>query len=127
MVGEVAGLFALPVIDPDIVGHAAAVAFPCSEFAEDAVIGEPVAVWREGGEAAAREGKLFRHSAVDRGQIELSFKVIELAHARAEKDLLAVGSPTHDDGVGSHAVGDLITIEGGGPGQAPGHAALGGD
>ena len=47
VIGQVLGLLGLEVVDPDVVGHAAAVALPGAELAEDAVVGQLLAVGRE--------------------------------------------------------------------------------
>ena len=51
------GLFGLEVVDPDLVGHAAAIALPGAELAEDAIVDQLGFVGRIVAEAAARQGQ----------------------------------------------------------------------
>jgi len=127
VVGDVLGLLRREVVDPDVVGLAAAVALPGAELAEHAVVGELLAVGGIGAEAAARQGELPRQVAVRAHQVELSLEVVELPHAGAEDDLTAGGRPAHHDVVGTHAVGDVVAAQRRRPGQALGDAPLGGN
>ena len=61
---DILGLFRLEIVDPDVVGHAAAIAFPGAELAEDAVVGELVVVGRIRGEAAARQWQRLGQAAL---------------------------------------------------------------
>ena len=55
----------LEVIDCDVLGHAARVALPGAEVAENAVIGDLRAVRRKGGEPAFINRKPLRQAALD--------------------------------------------------------------
>ena len=57
------GLDGLAVVDPDLVGLAAAVVLPRTELAEDAVVCEFLPVGRIAAETALRQGQAFAHAA----------------------------------------------------------------
>ena len=125
--GDVLDRLGGEVVDPDVVGHAAAVALPGPELAEDPVVGELRVVRGIGAEPAARQRELVRRPAVLRGQIELAVEIVPFGHARAEDDLAAVVGPAHDQVVRAHAVGDVVAAEAGRVGQTLGDAAAGRD
>ncbi len=83
------------VRDPDLLGHAALVAFPGARLARDPVVGEFIAVGREAGQAAAVNGQALGHAAVDRDQEHL-LEQIGMFAARAKQHVLAVGMPAED-------------------------------
>ncbi len=58
VVGDIDRLFAVEVVDPDIVGLTAAITLPCPEFTENPVIGQFFTVGREGTESAPRQRQL---------------------------------------------------------------------
>ena len=113
------------VVQPEVVGHAAAVALPGAELAEDAVVDELGIVRRKGAEAAAGQRQLLRQAAVDRNREQLTDEIIMRLEPRAEHDRLIVVLPAHDDVVRPHAVGHVVAAEGRGPGQPAGRAAVG--
>ncbi len=123
VIGDVFGFLGLEIMDPDIVGHAAAVAFPGAELAEDAVVSELAAVRREGAETAARQGNLLVQPPLGRHQEKLADEIVWLDHARAENDVVVV-LPAHDDIVGPHAIGDVVAFQGGGEGEALGDSPV---
>ena len=65
VLGDVLRVAALKIIDPDIIGLTAAVALPCTELAEDPVIGYLLAVRRKRTPGTSGEGQLIRHTAVN--------------------------------------------------------------
>jgi hypothetical protein len=78
VLGEAARFPGVEVIEPDLVGLAAAVAFPGAELAEDAVVGELPAVGGEAAPAAAGEGELFRRAAGEPGEKQLALERVPL-------------------------------------------------
>ncbi len=125
IVRDILGRLGVEVVDPDVVGHAAAIALPRAELAEDAVVGELLAVRREGAEAAARQGQFLGQIAGQCDGVQPAHEVVERVHPRAKDDVLAVRRPGHHDVVRPHAVGDIVPAERGGIGEPLRHAAVG--
>ena len=124
VIGEVRGGLVGEIVEPDLVGHAAAVPLPGAELAEDAVIGQLLAVGRVGAPAATRQRKLLGHAAVDRNGVELAQEVVERRTARAEDNRLVVARGHHDI-VRTHAVGNVVPFERRRVSQPLRHAARG--
>ena len=103
---------ALAVVDPHVVGHAAAIVLPGAEFAHDAVVCKFLSVSGIAAPAALRKGNLHGHRAVGRHFPELAWEAA--SDAVAEDYILAVGSPAHHDVVGAHAVAHVVAGIGGG-------------
>ncbi len=120
---QVGGGLRPEVVEPDVVGHPAAVALPGAELAEDAVVDELLAVGRVGGEAAAGQRQFLDRTAVHTGEIKLAEEVVPVDPARAEEDVRIVLPPDHEV-VRPHAVGHVVARERGRPGQALRHASL---
>ncbi len=103
VVRQVRRLFRGEVVQPEVVGHAAPVALPRAELAEDVVVDDLRPVGREGPEAAVREGQLLERAAVDVGEVELAEEIVPVDPPRAEEDVRRV-LPAHDQVVRAHAV-----------------------
>ncbi len=123
--GNVGDAPGVEIVDPDIVGLAAAVAFPGAELAEHAVVRHLLAIGREGAESPAREGKLFGESSVAAYRKELPDKIIGFMLAGAI-DNGCIVLPGHDDVVRPHPVRDVVAAEHCGRGQTAWNAAVGG-
>ncbi len=123
VVREIGGDLRLEVVQPQVVGHPAAVTFPGAELAEHAVVDELLAVGRIGGEPAAGQRQLLERTAGHADEIELAEEVVPLGAARAEQDVRVVLPPDHEV-VGPHSVRHVVALQRGGPGQALGHAAF---
>ncbi len=126
VVRDVLGGLGVEIVDPDVVGHAAAIAFPGAELAEDAVVGELLAVRGIGAESRSRQGEFVGHLARCRDGVQPAQERVERVHSRAEDDVPAVRGPGHHDVVGTHAVRDVVAAERGGVGEPLRHAAGGG-
>src|SRR3974377_2069579 len=84
--GEVFDLLGFKVVEPDIIGQAAAVAFPGAELAEDAVVGEKIPIGREGAETPAWQRQLFGEMTIDINQKKFADEIVEALHPRAEEN-----------------------------------------
>ena len=82
------GLLGGEIVNPQVVGHAAAVALPSAELAKDAVVGELRIVRRKRAETAARQRKLFRQAAVDRDGKELADEIVDEIGMRERKTIV---------------------------------------
>ena len=124
VVSQVRSRAGLEIVNPDIVGHAAAVMFPGAELAEDAVESHLGIVGREGGEAAARERQLLRQLGVEPDGVELAEEGVESFLAGTKHDEGLRVFPSHHDVVRAHAIGDIVAAERGGGGEALRRAAF---
>ena len=109
VLGGIVGDFlnALAIVDPDLVSHASTIVLPCPELPHHAVVSQLLPIGRIAAEATFRKRKFLRHTAVDRHFPKLARETV--TGPVAENDVLAVGSPCHDDIVGTHAVSKIIT------------------
>ena len=121
VVGHVFHRAVAGVVNPDVVGHAALVVFPCAEFAEHTVVGHAFAVGSKTAESAFGQRQLLRHAAVAGRAPQLAVETV--AHAVAEYHALAIGGPRHHDVIGTHAVAPVVTRIVAGEGDASGLAA----
>ena len=124
VVGDVRDGLLLEVIDPQVVGLAAAVALPGAKLAEDAVIHQLLLVGRVGTPAAARQRKLFGQAAVDRHGIQLADEVDPRVGSRADDDRLVV-APRHHQIVRAIPIGNVVVFEAAGKGNPPRNTAFG--
>ena len=111
------------LVDPDVVGLAAAVVFPSAEFAEHPVEGQLLAVGRVAAEAAFRGRNLLGRAAPGVDFAEPASQAAEIVGLAAVDDLLSVGRPAHDDVVGAHAFTHHVAAHKCGIGHAHGFAA----
>ncbi len=111
VVGDVGGGFGIKIINPHIVGHAAAVVFPGSEFAKHLVVGQFIAIRREAAKATCRQWKLCGETSVYVYFEKLAYKIIEGFFARTINDGVVV-APGHHDVVGTHSVRHVVAAEG---------------
>ena len=95
----------LEVVDGDVLGHAARVALPGAEVAEDAVIGDLRAIRRKGGEPAFINGQPFRQAALDADAEEPPEPIVVSVAPGKKQDALAVREPGDDHVVRTHALG----------------------
>ncbi len=98
------------VVDQDFLRHAAAIAFPGAEIAEDRVVGDFRAVGGIGGEAAAEQGQPLGQAAVDAHFPQPAEPRVEGIVAGKEDDRFAVRGPGDHFIVRAHALGDFADV-----------------
>ena len=125
VVGQVLHLLGRGVVQPDVVGHAAAIILPVAELAEDAVVRHALAIRRVAAKSTLGQGQGLGHAAADGGHPKSPLKAV--ADAVAIDHSLAVRRPGHHDVVRTHAVAHVVARVGRRVGQSPGFATLGGD
>ena len=125
MLGDVVRGARREIVDPDVVGLPAPIAFPGAELAEHAVVGQLAAVRRKRAPPAARQGQLLRHTAVDRRVEQLPLERVPFDPARAIDHRLIVPPGEHDV-VRPHPIRHVVAGECGGVSETPWDAALGG-
>ena len=74
------------IVNPDVIGHAAAIMFPGAELAEDAVERHLRIVGRERDETAARDGQLLWQFRIQPDGLEIADKRVEGGAAGTEDD-----------------------------------------
>ena len=112
IVGQVFGGAGFEIVDPNVVGHAAAIMLPGPELAKDAVERHFRIVGRERRESAARHRQLLRQFRVETHAKERADEIVERLHAGTKHDLRFRIFPRHHDVVRAHPVGDIVPAEG---------------
>ena len=103
--GQAAGGLLLQVVEPDLRGHAPAVALPGAEVRADGLVGQELAVRRHGAELGVGQGQGHGQPALLGDKEELVEAVLAGLHAGGEEQGLAVGVPAHES-VGHGVVRD---------------------
>ena len=123
VVGEPRGRFCGKIIKPDLVRLPAPIALPSSELTEDTVVSHLLSVRRKAAPTTAGEGQRLGNAALQPRQGEFALERVPLRAPGSVNDGVVV-TPGHDDVVGPHPVGDIVALERGGVGEAPGFAAV---
>ena len=122
--GKTGGFTGPEMMQPNLVGLAAAVALPGAEFAEDSVVGHLLTIRGETAPSTARHRQGLRNSAGEPRQRQFSFERVPVVPARAINHRVIV-LPGNDDVVGAHPIRNIIAFQGRGVGEATRFSALG--
>jgi len=114
------------VVNPDVVGHSAAIALPRAKLAKNTVVGQLLAIGRKRAEPASGQRQLFKRPSGRRDRVQPAEKIVERPHARPEDDPLPIRRPGHHDVVRPHAVGYIVASQRGREAQTLRHTPLGG-
>ena len=101
----------LEIVNPDVVGHAAAVTLPGAELPKDPVVRHLRVVRRKREKPAARHGELLGQLGIQANRVKLAVEVVEGPHARAKGDLRLRVLPRHHHVVWPHAIRNIIATE----------------
>ena len=124
IVGQILGRAGFEIMDPNIVGHAAAIMFPGPELAENAVERHFRIVRRKGRESAAWHRHLLRQLGIETDGEERTDEIVERFHPRAKDDQRFRVFPRHHDVIRSHSIRNVIAPERGRNRETFGRAAF---
>src|SRR5271166_4617056 len=96
------------VVDADVLRHAALVALPSPEIAENAVVSNLRTIGRVRGQPAFVERQRLWKPAIDADAVQTAKPVVEGVAPREINDVLRVRRPGNDFILDSHALGDGI-------------------
>jgi hypothetical protein len=111
-------LLSLEIVNPDVIGHAAAVMLPGAEFAENAIESHFRIVRRERSKASTRYGQSFRQISIHADGFQIANKRIEGSTPGAKDNFRLSVCPAHHDIVRTHAIGNVVARKSRGGGQA---------